>query len=223
MSKLYIVATPIGNLEDMTFRAIRILKEVDTILCEDTRVTRKLLSHYEIDRPAISYNDHSGLSKVDKIATMLEAGKDLALVSDAGTPGISDPGAQLVSYVREALPEVEIIPIPGASAITTLLSASGITNKEFIFLGFLPHKKGRETMFKEISEAVYPVVVYESPHRVLKTLTSLKKYVGDKNIIIGRELTKKFEQIISGKPDELLEYFEKNEGKRKGEFVIIIS
>lgn len=223
MATLYIVSTPIGNLEDVTFRAIRILKEVDTILCEDTRVTKKLLNHYDIHKPAISYNDHSGLSKLEKIADLLEEGKDLAVVSDAGTPGISDPGAQLVSYIREALPETIIVPIPGPSAFVTLLSASGILSKEFVFLGFLPHKKGRETLFKEIRDSQYPVIVYESPHRVMKTLDSLIKHMPDKKVIIGRELTKKFEQIILGSPKDILDFFEKNPGKRKGEFVIIIS
>lgn len=223
MATLYIVATPIGNLEDITLRALRILKEVDTVLCEDTRVTKKLLQHFDITTPTLSYHTHSKLSKVEKIEALLEEDKNLALVTDAGTPGISDPGAHLVQHIREYLPTVEIVPIPGPSAVTTLLSVSGITAKEFVFLGFLPHKKGRETLFKEIAETKYPVVLYESPHRIVKTLTSLHEHCPEKQVVIGRELTKKFEQIAVGKADELLEYFETHTEKRKGEFGIIIS
>lgn len=223
MATLYIVATPIGNLEDITMRAIRILKEADVVLCEDTRVTRKLLNHFEIDKLTLSYHAHSKLSKVEKIVELLKEGKNLALVTDAGTPGISDPGAQLINHIRENLPDVEIIPIPGASAITTLLSASGITSKEFTFFGFLPHKKGRETLFKEIATSKYPAILYESPHRIMKTLISLDKFAPEKVVIIGRELTKKFEQIIKGQPADLAKYFEENLDKQKGEFVIIIS
>ena len=152
MPTLYVVATPIGNLEDITLRAVRTLKEVDFILCEDTRVTKNLLKRYEIDRPLISYHAQSRLSKVEKIFGLLEEGKNLALVSDAGTPTISDPGCLLVSQIRERFGDsVLIVPIPGASASVAALSTSGFPTSEFLFLGFLPHKKGRETLFKEIA------------------------------------------------------------------------
>ncbi|MBU1557868.1 16S rRNA (cytidine(1402)-2'-O)-methyltransferase [Patescibacteria group bacterium] len=223
MSKLYIIATPIGNLEDITFRAVRILNEVDLILCEDTRVTKKLLDKYEIKKPTLSYHQHSKISKVDKIFELIREEKNLALVSDAGTPTISDPGSVLVSKVREEFGEgVEIIPIPGASALVSALSASGLTADQFVFLGFLPHKKGRETLFKEIVEMKRTVAFYESPHRIIKTLNSLKEFTGERKIVIARELTKIYEQIISGTPEELLKYFEENQGKIKGEFVVMI-
>ena len=227
MSKFYIIATPIGNLEDITFRAVRVLGEVDLILCEDTRVTKKLLERYEIKTPTMSYHQHSKLSKIDKIFDLIREGKDIALVSDAGTPTISDPGSFLVSEIRKEFnDEVEIIPIPGASALVTALSVSGLNADQFVFLGFLPHKKGRETLFKEISETKRTVVFYESPHRIIKTLNSLKKYleVGlpSRKIVIIRELTKIYEQIISGTAEELLEYFEKNPDKIRGEFVVLV-
>ena len=222
--KLYIVATPIGNLEDITLRAIRVLKEVDLILCEDTRVTRKLLDRYEIKTPTMSYHSQSKLSKAEKILNLLKEGKNLALVSDAGTPTISDPGVLLVSQIKEKFGgNISIIPIPGPSALITALSASGVSASEFLFLGFLPHKKGRETLFKEIAGSKRTVVFYESPHRILKTLVSLKKHLNpDRKVVIGRELTKIFEEIISGTPEELLNYFKQNSEKVKGEFVVIV-
>lgn len=223
MAKLYIVATPIGNLEDITFRAIRTLQEVDTVLCEDTRVTSRLLNHYEIKKPMISYHANSALTKTDKILQLLEEGKDLALVSDAGTPTISDPGVQLVQIVREKLPEVEIIPIPGASALIAALSVAGVSGNQFTFFGFLPHKKGRQTMFLEINDNPRPSVFYESPHRIIKTLESLKEYLTNgQRVIVAREITKMFEQLIQGTPEEVLEFFNKHEDNVRGEFVVII-
>ena len=223
MSKLYVVGTPIGNLEDITLRAIRILKEVDLILCEDTRVTKKLLSRYDIDTPTLSYHSHSKLSKVNKIIGLLEDDKNLALVSDAGTPTISDPGSQLITSIREDLPEVEIITIPGASALTSGLSVSGLSSSEFLFLGFLPHKKGRETLFKEIADSKRTVVFYESPHRILKTLNSLIEHLSDnRKVVVARELTKIHEEIISGSAGEILSHFDNNPDKIKGEFVLVI-
>lgn len=221
--KFYIVATPIGNLEDITFRAIATLKSVDFILCEDTRVTKKLLDKYDIHTKTLSYHAQSKLSKVDKIFELLEEGKNLALVTDAGTPTISDPGSLLVSQVKDKFGnEVEIIPIPGASALVTALSASGIISHEFTFLGFLPHKKGRETLFKEIANSIRASVFYESPHRIIKTLEALEKFAPDKKVIIARELTKIYEQFVSGKPNELISYFENNKDKIRGEFVVIV-
>ena len=220
---LYIVATPIGNLEDITFRAIRILKEVNYILCEDTRTTQRLLDRYEIKTKTMSYHAHSTEAKESVIINMLKAGENLALVSDAGTPCISDPGVLLVSNVRkEFKEEAKIVPIPGPSALVSALSASGISSAEFKFLGFLPHKKGRETIFKEIAKSKIVIVFYESTHRILKTLASLNEYSSDFNIMIARELTKQFEEFVEGTPREVLDYFEKNPEKQKGEFVVIV-
>ena len=224
MSKFYVVATPIGNLGDITLRAIETLKSVDLILCEDTRVTKNLLNKYDINKPTMSYHAQSKLAKTDKIFELLEEGKNLALVSDAGTPGISDPGALLVSQIKnhESL-NVEVIPIPGATALITALSASGLPTHEFTFLGFLPHKKGRETLFKEIASSERTMVFYESPHRILKTLESLQKFCPNKKICIARELTKIYEEFKTGSPEELLEYLTKNPVKQKGEFTVLVA
>ena len=220
---LYIVATPIGNLEDITLRAIRVLKEADVILCEDTRMTKRLLDKYEIRAKTLSYNAHSTQAKNKEIFELLEEGKTLALVSDAGTPGISDPGMLLVRQVREHFrDEVAVVPIPGASALSAALSASGAPSSEFLFLGFLPHKKGRETLFKEIAASKRTVVFYESPHRIMKTLGSLAKYAGDRRIIIARELTKIHEEFPAGTPTEVTEYFTTHKDKVRGEFVVIV-
>ncbi len=232
MSKFYVIATPIGNLGDITLRAIETLKSVDLILCEDTRVTKNLLNKYNINKPTMSYHAQSKLSKTEKIFELLEEGlpagrqgKNLALVSDAGTPGISDPGAMLISQIKKKFSEseVQIIPIPGATAIITALSASGLPTHEFTFLGFLPHKKGRETLFKEIAEAKRTMVFYESPHRILKTLESLQKFCPDKKVCIARELTKIYEEFKTGTPTEVLEYLTKNPVKQKGEFTVLIA
>jgi 16S rRNA (cytidine1402-2'-O)-methyltransferase len=214
---LYIVATPIGNLEDITLRALRILKEADLIACEDTRHTKILLTHYQIARPLVSYHQHSRLQKVDELLAELQSGKSVALVSDAGTPGISDPGGVLVEKAQAA--GLAVVPVPGASAVTALASVAGIAMDRFLFLGFLPHKKGRETLLKKITESEVPVIFYESPHRILKTLGSLAQSQG--KLIVGRELTKKFEEIFRGSPSEALEHFSKAEAR--GEFVLIYS
>jgi len=224
---LYIVATPIGNMEDITLRALRILKEVDMVLCEDTRMTKRLLNKYEIDAPTMSYHAHSQASKHDKIIEMLKEGKNLALVSDAGTPTISDPGVMLVAQVRRELPEVVVVPIPGASAVIAALSASGVPASEFLFLGFLPHKKGRETLFKEIAVTKRTVVFYESPHRIMKALESLRLFLGEaetplRKITIGRELTKIHEEFVSGTAEELVAHFEERQDTVRGEFVVIV-
>ena len=222
--KLYIVATPIGNLGDITLRALRILREVDLILCEDTRVTKKLLDRYEMKKPLLSYHHHSKLSRVEKIIEHLENGKNLALVSDAGTPGVSDPGNELVDRITHNVERsiVKIIPIPGASAITAIASVAGINMSKFVFMGYPPHKKGRETFFREVAEAKYPVVYFESPHRFLKNLELLEKMKPDAKLVVGRELTKMFEEIAKGSVSEILEYYKNNGDKVKGEFVIII-
>ncbi len=242
MGMLYVIGTPIGNLEDVTLRALRILKEVDVILCEDTRVTRRLLEKYDIGgKQLIAYNEQKSGMKIEKIIELLNEGKNLALVSDAGTPGISDPGSYLVQQVREAMPDMKIESVPGPSALTAALSIAGVPVHDFVFLGFLPHKKGRETLFKEIAVSERAVVFYESPHRILKTLQSLQTHLenrrgstspsGDegeisqkqKTVVICRELTKIHEQVISGTATELLVYFETNPDKVRGEFVVIVT
>lgn len=220
---LYIVATPIGNLEDITYRAIRILKEVDYILCEDTRTTQVLLNKYDIKTKTMSYHAHSTEKKEEVIINMLKGGESLALVSDAGTPCISDPGVMLVANVRKNLGvDAKVVPIPGPSALVSALSASGVSSAEFVFLGFLPHKKGRETLFKEIASSKRVIVFYESTHRILKTLTSLMEYAPLFHIVIARELTKQFEEFIDGTPKELFDYFTTNTDKHRGEFVVIV-
>lgn len=221
---LYIIATPIGNLEDITLRALRILKEVDCVLCEDTRTTGKLLQKYDIHTKTMSYHAHSTNAKESVIIRMLEEGKNLALVSDAGTPCISDPGVMLVGHVREAFgDDAKVVPIPGPSALVSALSASGIPSSEFIFLGFLPHKKGRETLFKEIASSSRVTVFYESTHRILKTLESLSTHAPSATVMIAREITKQFEEFVKGTPAEVLEYFTQNPDKHRGEFVVIVA
>ncbi len=242
---LYIVATPIGNLGDITMRALEILKSVDIILCEDTRVTKKLLSHFEISTPTMSYHQHSDEGKVDKIEELLLDGKNLALVTDAGTPGISDPGNRLVQHVistdpgsqsgewrdldksrdsstslRSARNDVKIIPIPGPSAVVAALSVSGFPTDKFVFMGFPPHKKGREKFFQEMAGVKYTVAFYESCHRIKKCLRQLAEVLGeDRQVCICRELTKKFETIYRGTIGEIMEM----DIKEKGEFVVLVS
>jgi len=217
MSTLFIVSTPIGNLADITLRALDTLKNADLIACEDTRTTQKLLSHYQIIKPTISYHQHSKIGKVDQIIDALKAGKNVALVTDAGTPGISDPGNKLVSAAIEA--NIKIEPIPGPSALTSALSISGLPTDRFLFLGFLPHKKGRQTLIKEIKDSQYAIVLYESVHRIQKLLTELSDL--DREIVVCRELTKKFETIYRGLPKAVLTQLTGD--KVKGEFVVIIN
>ena len=224
MPKLYIIATPIGNLEDITLRAIRVLKEVDLILCEDTRVTKNLLTKYEINKPTMSYHAQSKLSKVEKIFEQLATGKNLALVSDAGTPTISDPGCMLVAQVRAKFgDEVRIEAIPGASAVLAALSVSGFPSSEFVFLGFLPHKKGRETLFKEISLSKRTIVFYESPHRMEKTLASLAEHLEpERKVLVAREITKMFEENVHGTLAYVVQYFIDHPDHIRGEFVVVV-
>lgn len=224
MPTLYIVSTPIGNLEDTTLRAVRVLKEVDLVLCEDTRVTKRLLDKYEIKTPTMSYHAQSKLAKVEKIFDLLKEGNNLALVSDAGTPTISDPGCLLVAQVREHFGDaVAIVPVPGPSAVLAALSVSGFPTSEFLFLGFLPHKKGRETLFKEIAGAKRTVVFYESPHRIMKTLESLKLHLyPTRKLLVARELTKIYEENVIGEPEEVLTHFTKHPDRVRGEFVVVV-
>ena len=237
MSTLYIVGTPIGNLEDISLRAIRVLKEADLVLCEDTRVTAKLLNHHGIDTKTVSYHQHSGLSKLNYILNLLKQGKNLALVSDSGTPGISDPGGKLVQQVRQEFgDEVKIESVPGPSAVTAALSISGVPADKFLFLGFPPHKKGRQKFLKRIVAEDHPVVVYESKHRIVKFLQELKLLLEeepalkDKNsasLVVCRELSKMHETVYRGDVDEIIAKIDKKGGAgsqkdQKGEFAIIV-
>jgi 16S rRNA (cytidine1402-2'-O)-methyltransferase len=223
MSKLSIVATPIGNLEDITLRALRVLKEADVVFCEDTRVTGKLLSHYDIHTKTMRCDANKEAVCANAVIARLEAGENVAYVTDAGTPGMSDPGAYLVSKVREALPTAVIEATPGASSLTAALSIAGITEHSFRFLGFLPHKKGRQTLFKEIAAAEEPVIFLESTHRIIKTLESLVGYAPEKKAILCRELTKKFEEVVIGTPTEVLAVLSTDPNHQKGEFVVIVN
>ncbi len=220
---LFVVATPIGNLGDITMRALEVLRLADLVLCEDTRVTRKLLSAYDISAKTMRYDAHSTVGDNAKILAMLEEGKYVALVSDAGTPSISDPGVHLVRQIRDLTScDIHVVPIPGASAFVTALSASGVPASEFLFLGFLPHKKGRETLFREIAETERAVVFYESTHRIEKAVASLGEHIGSRTITIARELTKHFEEIYEGTADEILAGFSAKPERLKGEFVVIV-
>jgi len=221
---LYIVATPIGNLEDITLRAISVLRNADFILAEDTRVTRVLLDKYNIPAKTISYHQHSGFQKIERIIELLKEGKNLALVTDAGTPGINDPGNYLVMKALEAIPDLKVVPIPGANAAIVALSVSGFPTDKFIFLGFPPHKKGRRTFFQLINLLDDTVVFYESKYRILKALKELKEFsvIGNRQIVVARELTKQFETIYRGTIDEIMLKLSKNKNDLLGEFVVVI-
>lgn len=221
MSEFFIIATPIGNLQDISFRALESLKRADFILCEDTRVSQKLLNHFGINKPTMSYHQHSKITKIESIIELLKKGKNIALISDAGTPGISDPGNKLIQEIILSLGEdVSIIPIPGPSALATIASVAGISMDRFLFLGFPPQKKGRNKFFKEIIDSKYPVIFYESPYRIIKTLKQIQELDDHVEAIVGRELTKKFETIYRGRIDKIIEKIEKD--KIRGEFVVII-
>jgi len=225
MGILYIVATPLGNLDDITLRALTTLKSVDVVLCEDTRNTVKLLNHFKIQKPLVSYFQHSKLSKIDYIFGELSQGKNLTLVTDAGTPGISDPGGKLIEQLLAlAAGELRIIPIPGPNAAVAALSISGFPADKFVFWGFPPHKKGREKYFKEIAEQKETVVFYESTHRIIKALEQLEKNLPRaKRLVVCRELTKMFESVNRGTPGKILEVLKSDANNQKGEFVVIIS
>lgn len=225
MGTLSVVATPIGNLGDITFRAIDTLKEADAIACEDTRVTSKLLARFDIQKPLLIYHARSGKLAADRILALLADGKRVALVTDAGTPGISDPGTQLVHEVKERLGDtVRIETIPGPAALTAALAISGIPTHEFTFIGFLPHKKGRQTAFKEIAASERTVVFYESPHRIEKALASLAETLPeDRRVVVMRELTKIHESVVEGSAAHVAEYFTKHPGQVRGEFVVLVA
>jgi len=220
MSKLYIVPTPIGNLEDITLRAIRILKEVNLILAEDTRTSYKLLRHYEITTPLNSHHIHNEHKSIDRIVMRLQAGETMALISDAGTPAISDPGFLLVRACVEHGIEVDCL--PGATALIPALVNSGLPNDKFHFEGFLPHKKGRHTRLQILAEMEHTVVLYESPHRLLKALKKFTEYFGaDRRISVSREISKMHEETVRGTFEEVIQVFESR--IIKGEIVIVIS
>lgn len=216
---LYIVATPIGNLEDISARAIRVLQEADLIAAEDTRTSGVLLKKYAIQTRQTSFHAFSDNRKLEELISLLKEGKNIALISDAGTPGISDPGFLLVRAAREA--GIEVSPIPGPAAFLSALSASGLPINHFLYLGFLPQKKGRQTMLKKLQEMDETIVFYESPHRILKTLAEFVQYFPDRKMVVARELTKIYEEFKSGSAQELYDYFSlKNP---KGEFVVIMA
>lgn len=217
---LYIVATPIGNLGDITYRAIETLRRVDLLVCEDTRQTGKILSHYAIEKkPMVSYHAQTKDGQFEALKRTMDEVGTVAYCTDAGTPGISDPGYRLVSWAHEQ--GWDVVPLPGPSAITTLISASGMQVPRFSFWGFLPHKKGRQTMIQDMLEQKYPVAVYESVHRFEKFLCQLDDHGGgDRSIAVGRELTKKFEEIYRGTVKEALEHFDAS--NIKGEFVVLV-
>ena len=232
LGTLYVVATPIGNLEDITLRALRILGEVSLILCEDTRHSRIFLSKYNITTPTESYHAHSNDAKMESIAKRLANGEDIALISDAGTPLISDPGSPLLSFLKEKFgADLRLVPVPGASALTAALSVIPVPSGRFAFLGFLPHKKGRQTAIKGMREALDAsaslsagaVVCYESSHRIVKLMGELEEFFPEAHVWIARELTKQFEEILEGTPVELKTVLEGDLNKQKGEFVVVVS
>jgi 16S rRNA (cytidine1402-2'-O)-methyltransferase len=216
---LYIVSTPIGNLNDITFRAVEVLKQVDLIACEDTRRTKILLEKFGLAKNLISYYNYNERQRAEEIIRELKSGKNVALVSDSGTPGISDPGFVLIKRAIEE--NITVIPIPGPSAFVCALVGSGLPMDEFVFVGFLPHKKGRKTKLKKLSEEERTIILYESPHRLIKTLNEILENFGDREIAVAKELTKIHEEFFRGKISEVLKKLTPD--KIKGEFVIVIS
>ena len=216
---LYVVATPIGNLADLTYRAETTLKSVDLIAAEDTRTSRKLLGHYNISTPLIAYHDNNEINQAKKLFDKLNKGDSIAIISDAGTPGISDPGYRIVNLASKE--NIEVITIPGPSAVTAALSISGVPTDHFYFEGFLPPKKGRKTRFELLESLSVTIVIYESPLRVLRTLKDIERYWGDRAVSICRELTKIYEETFVGTITDAIQYFEKS--KPKGEFVVLVA
>lgn len=215
---LYLVATPIGNLADFTYRAVFILNSVDLVAAEDTRTSSVLLRHYSIKTPVKSYHSHNIPSETPRLIKFLKSGKSVALISDAGTPGISDPGFNLVKECYKN--DIRVIPIPGAAAFLCALVASGLTTQAFVYEGFLPHKKGRKTRIEKLKAEIRTIVLYESPHRIEKTLKQLLESWGNRKCVLAREITKKFEEFISGTIEDLIQKCMEN--KIKGEMVLII-
>jgi len=216
--QLFVVGTPIGNLEDVTLRAISTLQSVDIILAEDTRNSKKLLDAHKIETKMISYHEHSNDKEIKKIIDLLLEGKDLALISDAGTPTISDPGYGLI---RDCIKhDIVIVPIPGVSAITAAMSVSGLPSDSFTFVGFLPQKKGRLKKIELLKNIENTVILFESPYRLEKTLNQLLEHLGNRSVVVGRELTKLYEEVIRGNLTDVIKHFSKS--KVKGEIVIMI-
>ncbi len=215
---LYVVPTPIGNLEDITLRALNILKHVDVIAAEDTRTTKFLLDHFGIEKTLLSFFSHNEQIRVPQIIQRLKNGDSVAIVSDAGTPGISDPAFSIITAAIEN--EIKIIPLPGATAFVPVLVASGMSTHEFVFEGFLPHKKGRRTKLERLKDEARTIVLYESPHRILKTLQELLEYCGERKVVVGREMTKIYEEIIRGNLSDVVKDFSTR--TIKGEFVIVL-
>jgi len=216
---LYVVSTPIGNLDDITLRAIKILGGVDLIAAEDTRTTGFLLDHLGIRKPMVSYHSHNELKRVPEILAKLQQGSAVAIVTDAGTPGISDPACILVKTVIEQ--GIRVVPIPGPSAMLPALVVSGLPVDRFIFEGFLPAKKGRRTAFLKLKQEQRTMILYESPHRIIKTVEEILEYCGDRRIAVARELTKKFEEVLRGRTADVLEMLRKK--SPKGEYVIVLA
>ncbi len=222
LGTLYVVATPIGNLSDVTQRAKETFSAVDVILCEDTRVTQKLIHAMGLSKPLLSYHQHSGDLKTKEIFSLIKEGKQLALVTDAGTPGINDPGGKLIkALIKKFGDEVVISPIPGPSALISALSVCGFPADEFVYLGFPPHKKGRQTFFRHLNEIESTAVYFESTHRILKSLEELHQSVGNRPVVVCRELTKLYETIYRGSAAEVIKKLELT--SIKGEFVIVLS
>ena len=221
MGTLYVVATPIGNLEDVSSRAIRVLQEVELVLCEDTRVTRRLLERYAIKAKTASLHQHTDERTLDRFVDLLRQGQHLALVTDAGTTGISDPGGKFIDVCWKSLSDFQVIPVPGPCAAVTALSVSGFPADSFTFLGFPPHKKGRESFFRELAKREDTVVFYESTHRIEKTMQSLSDCIPERLILLARELTKVHETLYRGKPAEVTAVLKA--GSLRGEFVIVIA
>lgn len=216
---LYIVSTPIGNLDDMTFRAVRVLGEVDLIAAEDTRTSGILLKHFNIQKPMVSYFSHNESRRAGALVGALKEGRNVALVTDAGTPGISDPA---YTVVREALDAgILVVPIPGPSALLAALVASGLPMERFLFEGFLPLKKGRQTRWKALRDESRTIVIYESPQRIIRAVEELILHLGDRRVAVGRELTKKFEEVVRGKASVVLKQLQSREPR--GEYVIVVA
>jgi 16S rRNA (cytidine1402-2'-O)-methyltransferase len=218
-NKLFVVSTPIGNLKDISFRAVEVLKEADFIACEDTRVASVLLNHYEIRKELISLNAVNETHRIAGVLERIESGASCALISDAGTPGISDPGVRLISAAIQK--KIDVVPVPGPSALITALTISGLPTNSFVFEGFIPQKKGRQKKLEQLSHEERTVVLYESTYRIEKLLTELNSYMPERFLVVCRELTKKFEETWRGTPSEILASFE--EKITKGEFVVVLA
>lgn len=226
MATLWVVATPIGNLQDISLRAIEVLKSADAIVCEDTRVTAKLLAHFNIQKSLLTYHQHSDEVAITRIAALLQEGKNLALVSDAGTPGINDPGGYLIERMLALVSDLTVVPIVGANAAVAALSVSGFPADRYAYWGFVPHKKGRNTFFAELAQYPDTVVFYESKFRIIKTLTQLQQAceaIGtpERPVLVARELTKQFETLYRGTANEVLTQL--NNNKVLGEFVVVVA